>query len=145
MRILNVPIIPAYLSDAEEIKNLVFSIVYASEDLEHIKAPLEFIKEISTKLTDQGVLVLTTPSADAISPENNESSVIASLSPYFHYFISSESNLIRLLEQAGFSTIRVHNANGRLFAWASKSSLPALSIGKIDWNDYFSGSSHNLL
>lgn len=136
--ILNVPIIPAYLSDADEIKNSVFDIVYASEVLEHIKAPLEFIKEISTKLSDKGVLVLTTPAADAISPENNESSVIASLSPYFHYFISSESNLIRLLEHAGFSSIRVHNANGRLFAWASKSGLPELNIGKIDWSDYFS-------
>ena len=135
---LNVPIIPAYLSDAEEIKDSVFDIVYASEVLEHIKAPFEFIKEISTKLSDKGVLVLTTPSADAISSENNESSVIASLSPYFHYFISSENNLVRLLEHAGFSSIRVHNANGRLFAWASNSSLPELDIGRIDWSDYFS-------
>jgi len=135
---LNVPIIPAYLSDAEEIKHSVFDIVYASEVLEHIKAPFEFIKELSTKLSKKGVLVLTTPSADAISPENNESSVIASLSPYFHYFISSENNLVRLLERAGFSSIRVHNANGRLFAWASNSSLPELDIGRIDWGEYFS-------
>jgi SAM-dependent methyltransferase len=134
---LGAPILPAYLQDAETIRESAFDIVYASEVLEHITSPKEFIAEVSSKLSAKGVLVLTTPSADAVSIENGESSVIAALSPYFHYFILSEGSLMTLLKGAGFKDVKVHNANGRLFAWASKKALPGITIGKIDWTSYF--------
>lgn len=134
---LKAPILQAYLQDADEIRESLFDIVYASEVLEHIKAPKEFIAEASSKLSAKGVLILTTPSADAVDILNGESSVIAALSPYFHYFILSEAGLATLLREAGFRDVKVHNANGRLFAWASKTALPAITIGKVDWNSYF--------
>lgn len=136
--LLECPIYNSYYADCNELSGEKFDIVYSSEVLEHVKNPQEFINDISQALSPTGILVLTTPSADAVNIKNNPSDIIAALSPYFHYFLSSEVALKNLLFKNGFQHVKVFNSGERLFAWASKVELPDINVGKINWDKYFS-------
>jgi SAM-dependent methyltransferase len=135
--LLGVTIHPKYYSECGEIRDVKYSIVYSSEVLEHIANPKEFIIEITKALADNGILVLTTPSSDAVSETVDPSTVIGALSPYLHYFVASANALEELLKDCGYKYIKIHNSGTRLFGWASRKQLPTLEHGKINWDDYF--------
>jgi len=113
-------------SECSHITGKEFDIIYSSEVIEHVTNPHVFIKEISTGLKKNGILVLTTPSANGFCKKRDSDDVIATLSPYFHYFVSSRSALEKLLKQCHFSYVRVDELGNRLFAWASNSPLPKI-------------------
>ena len=123
-RLLGIPVFNSLYKDCEYIKKTKFDIVYSCEVIEHIENPLAFIKEITNALKEGGILTLTTPSAKAVSQTKKTFDVIATLSPYFHYFVSSKTALERLLMDAGFAHIRVEDTGNRLYAWASNSPIP---------------------
>lgn len=133
---LGTNIIHKYYNDAEEIRGRKFDYVFSSEVIEHVTRPREFLDEISQGLSDDGVLVLTTPSATTITPDCEPTTLIATLSPGFHYFIASRSALENLLKSVGFEHVVVRDAGHRLFAWASHAPLPKISDGFSDWDVY---------
>ncbi|WP_081440107.1 class I SAM-dependent methyltransferase [Yoonia vestfoldensis] len=133
---LGITVVPEYYANAEAIKDRRFDYVYSSEVIEHVEDPFEFIKEISTALSDDGILILTTPSATILTPTSNKHVVLATLSPGFHYFVSSKSALSDLLTQSGFDHVKVHDCGHRLFAWASRKALPDIEIGFSAWDLY---------
>lgn len=135
-KLLSVPILDSYYADCKEISGKRFDIIFSCEVLEHVPNPKAFITEISAGLKADGVLVLTTPSSNVIHSNANESEIIGSLSPDFHYFLSSPEALERLLRDCGYQDVRVDDSGSRLFAWASKSKLPTLEK-KMPWKDYF--------
>jgi SAM-dependent methyltransferase len=137
-RLLGAPIISKYYDEYKSGDDTKYNIVYCSEVIEHVSDPKQFILNISDALSSEGILILTTPSADAVTPSNSNSIVIGALSPHLHYFVSSEKALKDLLAECNLEYFKVHNTGTRLFAWASKNPLPKIEVGRISWNDYFS-------
>ncbi|MDG1129740.1 MAG: methyltransferase domain-containing protein [Paracoccaceae bacterium] len=133
---LGVNIVPKYYSEAHELHGKKFDYVYSSEVIEHVENPEAFINEISQALEDDGVLVLTTPSASVLRPSSDYLLLLATLSPGFHFFVSSEDAMRDLLLRCGFEHVVVHDAGHRLFVWASRVELPAIKEGFSDWSIY---------
>ena len=119
-RLLDIPIYFEYLRNISELKDVKFDVVYASEVIEHVSDPEAFILELSAHINPNGFLVLTTPNAAFIKPENQGPTLIAALSPGFHGFIFSASALEKILHNAGFPHVIVQEFNERIIAWSSK-------------------------
>jgi len=117
--------------------NESFDIVYSSEVIEHVPSPDEFLRDICQVLSDEAILILTTPSTTAISRETSEAKLIAVLSPGFHYTIISEKRMIQMLERCGLQ-FRIETHDQQMIVWASRSDLPEISYGTLRWDDYFS-------
>lgn len=66
-----------------------FDIVISSEVIEHVDDPKNFLVAIRKNMKDDGILILTTPSAEFIQENEPVSLMLAALSPGFHNFILS--------------------------------------------------------
>ena len=108
---------PEYVTDSTHFDEL-FDLVLASEVLEHVADPEGFLRTLARLLTPSGVLVLTTPAAEAVDPANNDELVLIALSPGFHEFLASTDGLERLLRSAGFASVSVRRDGGTLRARA---------------------------
>lgn len=133
---LGVEILPHYYAPLRDQLDGRFRYVFTSEVLEHVPDPAGFLTEIAGGLTPDGILIVTTPSAQAVDPALDHSTVLASLSPGFHYILASEIALFHVLRQAGFPHIRVEDTGTRLFAWASRVPLPDLAPVGEGWKAY---------
>ena len=136
--LLNVTVYDSYYEECEELRGKQFDVIYSSEVLEHIAAPVEFLRQARGGLRKGGVLILTTPSSSVIDKKGIDCVTMAVLSPHFHYFISSEQGLSTMLEAAGFRNFRILDRGGGLTAWASNDELPPINPDKPDWEAYFS-------
>ncbi len=94
-----------------------FDVVFASEVLEHVPDPAEFLASIADRLSDDGALLLTTPDADAVRPETALSELVGALSIGAHVFLVDAPGLERLLRAAGLEAI----------VWSEGPSLRALA------------------
>lgn len=79
--------------------------------IEHIASPLDFLKDVRSKLTAGGVLALATPNIDSVVARATGESW-GWLSPPDHVFLYSPRTLPRLLEHAGFEVIHVETRRG---------------------------------
>src|SRR5690349_4147011 len=61
-----------------------FDVVYASEVIEHVPDPRAFATLLAPWVSDDGVLIMTTPAASFIAPENRSTTMLAALAPGFH-------------------------------------------------------------
>lgn len=116
-RELGLDIRAEYVTDSTEFDEL-FDVVLASEVLEHVPDPAAFLRTLARLLTPDGVLVLTTPAAEAVDPGNADELVLIALSPGFHGFLASAHGLERLLAASGFASVSVRRDGGTLRAWA---------------------------
>lgn len=140
--ILGAEIIAKYCGECEEIKDRTFSVVYASEVIEHVRDPLSFLIELKAKIAAAGVLVLTTPSADFVQSSRSELELLGPLSAGFHYFLLSRDAFVSLLKKAGFEYVEVQDVSGRLMAWASMEPLPQIDVTTFCWDEYFAYLGH---
>ncbi|MBR2574984.1 MAG: hypothetical protein IKE14_11715 [Loktanella sp.] len=101
-----------------------------------LKIPLRLSMIISAGLADDGILILKTPSSAILKPTSDKHVVVATLSPGFHYFVSSKNALSDLLTRAGFDHVKVYDSGHRLFAWASQKILPNIEIKFSEWDLY---------
>lgn len=135
---LGINIIPKYYSEAVELHAEKFDYVFSSEVIEHVESPEGFVKEIASALADDGILVLTTPSASALTKGAPYLLLLPVLSPGFHFFIASKQGLQNLLRRCGLEHVVVNDSGHRLFAWASRKPLPDIVDGFSDWPVYLS-------
>jgi SAM-dependent methyltransferase len=133
---LGINIIPKYYSEAVELHAEKFDYVFSSEVIEHVESPERFVKEIASALADDGILVLTTPSASALTIGAPYLLLLPVLSPGFHFFIASKQGLEELLRRCGLEHVVVNDSGHRLFAWASRKPLPEIESGFADWPVY---------
>lgn len=133
---LGIDILHSYYAPLRDDLDGRFRYVFASEVLEHVLYPKEFLADISGGLSRDGILILTTPAAESVVADCDPSTLLASLSPGFHYFLTSRMGLTHLLHQAGFRYVRVEMSGCRLFAWASHRPLPELAPASDGWDDY---------
>jgi SAM-dependent methyltransferase len=133
---LGINIIPKYYSEAVELHAEKFDYVFSSEVIEHVESPESFVREIASALADDGILILTTPSASALTKDAPYLLLLPVLSPGFHFFIASKQGLEDLLRRCGLEHVVVNDSGHRLFAWASRKPLPEIADGFADWPVY---------
>ena len=136
--LLGIDIYHSYYNQCDEIKGRKFDIVFSSEVIEHVRDPEAFINEIGQGLKDGGILVLTTPSVTCINQDTIDTTIIATLSPGFHYFVLSKQALDQMLRNAGYTEVTVVDTGHRLFAWASKTPFPTPDFENFNRDTYFS-------
>lgn len=114
---LGVDIRHEFLNDQSDV-GTGFDLIFASEVIEHVPDPRIFLGAIRERLGRRGCIVLTTPAAEAISPEFPASDALSALSPGFHTFLTSVKGMEILLRDAGFRHVSVarRHANIRVIA-----------------------------
>lgn len=90
-------------------------LVFASEVIEHVDDPLEFLKTIKVIAGESGYAILTTPNAEFVHPRNHTNTILTILAPSQHLFLLSKSSLKMLAEKVGFAWIHIWTHNERLF------------------------------
>ena len=133
---LGITVVPEYYANATELHGEKFDYVFSSEVIEHVEDPSAFVREISAALSDDGILILTTPSVSVLQSDSPYIELLATLSPDFHYYVASRGGFIDLLKACGFAHVEVRDLGHRLFAWASHRPLPNISDGFTDWPSY---------
>jgi glycosyltransferase involved in cell wall biosynthesis/SAM-dependent methyltransferase len=85
--------------------------VLASEVIEHVPNPDDFVARLALHLAPEGVLLLTTPSA-AVLADGTEIEVLDSFWPGEHLIIFSPIGMRLLLDRHGFHDVRILEAEG---------------------------------
>jgi glycosyltransferase involved in cell wall biosynthesis/SAM-dependent methyltransferase len=119
-----------YLTTSSEYEHL-FDVALASEVLEHVDDPREFLEAVRSVLTTGGRLIITTPAAEVLDGSSSEADVIVALSPGFHRFLASARGLEHLLRSAGFAGVNVSRDGRALKAVASVG-----PVENLRWEDH---------
>jgi SAM-dependent methyltransferase len=119
-RALRVRIFTELLGHGCPIDGRTFDIVFASEVLEHVEDPRELLATLAGAVAEDGLLVLTTPSAESVGSGAWPDQVLASLSPGYHRFLFSEAALREALVARGFEHVSVWRDREHLAAVASR-------------------------
>jgi SAM-dependent methyltransferase len=131
------------LLDPAQIGGRKFNVIHSSEVLEHIPDPRAFLRLIRALLTDDGVFVMTTPSAAAVNdPALPWARKMAALSPGFHVFLMSARGLDDAMRDAGFHDRQVVDGGGSLIAKASPTKLTVTPVSdqrELYWSYLESG------
>lgn len=97
-----------------------FDLILASEVVEHVPQPLDFLSALNARVASNGAVVLTTPAAEIIRPESPLAEILGAVSAGYHSFIASERGLGILLRNAGFASVHVRRDRGNLKAMARR-------------------------
>ncbi len=114
---LNLPIEPRYFTAADATPPA--DVVMASEVLEHVAAPREFIAMLRQGVAPGGVLIVTTPNGEAVRPDVPSSVLVPVLSIGAHLVLQSASSLERLLRDVGLTHVVIERNPSTLIAYAS--------------------------
>lgn len=106
-KLLDLPILTSYLAEAPSLKGQKFDFIYATEVLEHVAEPVQFLQELKAHLSPNGIILLTTPRAEILQPKTAPGELYATLSTGSHYFVASAKQLEQVAYQAGFSDCHV--------------------------------------
>jgi SAM-dependent methyltransferase len=105
-RMLGLPI-ESRLLDQAAVPQGTFDLVFCSEAIEHIAEPDPFITILRHALNDRGVLLLTTPDGDAVTPDQPPELLLPVLSPSQHVILYNAGAIETLLRRHGFVDVRV--------------------------------------
>ncbi|HUW79739.1 MAG TPA: methyltransferase domain-containing protein [Acidocella sp.] len=96
-----------------------WDVAIATEVIEHLEHPPEFFALMRRALADDGILVLTTPDAEWITPELSAGALMPLLSPGAHLVLQTQASLEHALHTAGFAHVVVLREAMSLVAYAS--------------------------
>jgi len=111
-----------YLRDDDEARGTI-DVVMASEVIEHVPSPAAFVRTLRAMLKPGGLLMMTTPNGDDITPSLSPGIIVSLLSPMLHLVIQSAASFTALLHQAGFAHVDVQVDSHSLVAFASDAPL----------------------
>lgn len=110
------------LFDARE-PGAAWDVVMAAETIEHMSDPEAFLARLVPALAPGGVLILTTPDADSVTPGTAPALLGALLSPGLHTVLQTEASLRRLLRKAGLGHAEIIRDGGHLVVHAAAGPL----------------------
>lgn len=96
-----------------------WDVAIATEVVEHLPHPPEFLRLMRRALREDGILVLTTPDAGLITPDLPAGVLMPLLSPGAHTVLQTAQSLEVALRAAGFGHVRVLHDGMSLVAYAS--------------------------
>lgn len=115
--------IAAYLSPDHKLADQSFDRVLSSEVIEHVKKPDDFIAALTAALAPDGVLLLTTPDAAAVTRGASLETLLPVITAGHHLVIYSKAGLEAALRRAGYSHISIEERGLTLHAAASRASF----------------------
>jgi SAM-dependent methyltransferase len=118
-----------------------FDLIYGSEVIEHLADPQSFVGNAARALTERGVLLLTTPNAEALKPDGQALANHAILSPGYHAVLFTPQSLRNLLVRAGLPEVTIWQRDWTLFALASRvptRSRPEPTVERAAYRRYLS-------
>ncbi|GCD21491.1 hypothetical protein CTKZ_30530 [Cellulomonas algicola] len=122
---LGVPIVHDFLTTESDLGG-TFDLILASEVIEHVPAPLDLARVLRRHAGPTGIVLLTTPAAEHVTPESPEPEVVAALSAGLHTVLATRDGLRDLLREAGFAVAEVRREGLTLVAFATDdTSAPA--------------------
>jgi len=89
------------------VKDSSFDCIVAGEIIEHIYNPTYFLRECWRILKDDGIIIITTPSASSITHLTETSNVDFDVRKYCHIHTFSERNMKQLLHDTKFSIVKL--------------------------------------
>jgi hypothetical protein len=104
---------------AENLADGPWDVLIATEVIEHVIIPPEFLRLARAALGKTGILVLTTPDAEWIEPKTSADRLMPLLSPGVHVVLQTASSLAMALRIAGFAHVQVERDGMSLIAYAS--------------------------
>jgi 2-polyprenyl-3-methyl-5-hydroxy-6-metoxy-1,4-benzoquinol methylase len=90
-------------------------LVFASEVIEHVEQPEQFLRELKAIAGENGYLIVTTPNAEFVKLDAPRDTLLAMLAPSQHLFLLSTTSLARLARSVGFSWVHTWTDEERLF------------------------------
>jgi 2-polyprenyl-3-methyl-5-hydroxy-6-metoxy-1,4-benzoquinol methylase len=94
-----------------------YDVIIATEVIEHLAHPPEFLALMRRAITDTGILVLSTPDAAWITPELAAAQLMPLLSPGAHIVLQTADSLRDALLTAGFTHVTVLRSSMTLVAY----------------------------
>ncbi len=119
-RMLEIEVHRELVQDCAALAGRRFDVVYASEVIEHVPDPRAFVALLAPFVADDGVLVLTTPSMEYVTPANATPTLLAALAPGFHGFLLSPRAFEDAAREAGFAHVDVRIFGERQILWAAR-------------------------
>jgi SAM-dependent methyltransferase len=96
-----------------------FDLILASEVLEHVPDPVDFLAAVRSKLAEGGHAIFTTPAAEAIAPTESMGEALVALSPGDHVFLASAKGVRLMMQKAGWTSIGIERQGRSLRAIGS--------------------------
>ncbi len=125
-KLLDLPIDNAYF-EAASVSVGEADLVLCSEVIEHIPDPANFILLLRRALGENGLLLLTTPNGDAVSPSAPMEVILPILSPGHHVVLYNPRSIDILLRRNGFGHVRVVDRGNQLQIVASVAPISGAS------------------
>jgi SAM-dependent methyltransferase len=122
-KLLGITVFNQLLEDCSPLVGRRFDVVYASEVIEHVPDPQAFAMLLARYVADDGVLIMTTPSAEFIQPVEHSPTLYAALAPGFHGFLLSANSFADIVRRCGFAHVDVRKFGERQMVWASREPL----------------------
>ena len=121
VRLLGVDIRPEFATLNDDTANR-FDVVYCSEVLEHVEDPWSFLRLLTSHVTDDGMLFLTTPNPERIVPGAPGAEELALLSPGYHMTLLPPDAIGGMLTVLGFKSVVVDRSQASTRIFASRTS-----------------------
>lgn len=132
---LELPVIQGFFTE-ETLRDGPWDVIVGTELIEHINEPPEFLRLMRRAIAEDGVLMLTTPAADFITPALAPLELDALIVPAAHVVLQSVASMERALRDAGFAHVAVRQKRSALVAYASPAPLALDEDQGAAWRAY---------
>jgi SAM-dependent methyltransferase len=137
-RLLDAPLRQGYFPAADP-RIEPWDVMVATEVIEHLTTPMELLRDMRARLAEDGVLLLTTPAGEAITPATAQATLAQLLAPDLHMVFQTKTSLTQLLIEAGFPHMEIKQDATSLVAFASAVPLDLdddMQRGRFVFRDY---------
>ena len=134
--ILGLPIEARYFTEAQPLAAPPADLLMISEVIEHIADPHAFMRAILLSLAPDGVLIMSTPNAEAIRPGMDDAHLNQVLCPGFHLVLYTPDSLVGLVEAHGFTHHRVQATPTGMTVYAARQPFAFDPAGATDRSSY---------
>jgi 2-polyprenyl-3-methyl-5-hydroxy-6-metoxy-1,4-benzoquinol methylase len=109
--------------EEKDLAHAPYDVIVATEVIEHLPDPPTFLRLMFRALSADGILLLTTPDGQKLTPGLDGRALLPMLSPGAHLVVQTAASLRTALLAAGFAHVDIRHDGMSLIAYASASSF----------------------